>query len=155
MTIIKGYADLFLKQVIGKMTEKQEVYMKKIFQSTESLIELVNNILDISKIEAGRIEIILADVNVHSAITKCVDDFQDMFAEKKVALLLTDSIDFDIIKTDESKFRLVLSNLLSNAYKFTPVGGKVEVKAWNDEKYLHVRVYRERYPERSDRTRIR
>lgn len=93
--------------------------MQKIYDNTESLIELVNNILDISKIEAGRFEIIRNNFRISESIKKCIDNFETLYTEKGISLILTNTYTEDIIYTDESKFILICNNLLSNAYKFT------------------------------------
>jgi two-component system chemotaxis sensor kinase CheA len=93
--------------------------MKKIYDSTESLIDLVNNILDLSKIEAGRMEKIISPVNISELTRKCKEDFMGIYTEKNIQLLLTDRASIHILSTDESKVRMILINLLSNAYKFT------------------------------------
>lgn len=119
MTIIKGYADLFMKNTFGPMTDDELRYMKKIYDNTESLIEFVNNLLDISKIEAGKMDIKFESIDPVSVIKDCIDDFSDIYHEKNIGIHLTDESSQDIIKTDKSKLYLILSNLLSNAYKFT------------------------------------
>lgn len=114
--------------------------MQKIFNNTESLIELVNNILDISKIEAGRFEILWEEVNIKDIIEKCVENFENLYREKGIALILTDSSKIDTITTDQSKFILVCNNLLSNAYKFTEAGGRVEIKVFIEAECLFVKI---------------
>lgn len=141
MTIIKWYADLFLKNTFWPLSEDEARYMNKIYDNTESLIELVNNILDISKIEAWRMEKIVKKVDPHALLKKCVDNFTNMYEEKKIGLYLTDEVRVNIMETDESKVYLVLTNLLSNAYKFTPARGEVHVKSWEESGFLHVEVH--------------
>lgn len=141
MTIIKGYADLFLTGTLWQLTQEESRYMKKIYESTSSLIDLVNNILDISKIEAGRMEITLSDIHPDDVIKKCMDDFQSIYQEKNITLRLTNLLRSDIIlHTDEGKLRLILTNLLSNAYKFTLPWWTVDMKVWTKDKFLHVSV---------------
>jgi two-component system, chemotaxis family, sensor kinase CheA len=94
--------------------------MQKIYNNTDSLIELVNNILDISKIEAGRFEIIKKEIPIIDTIGKCVDNFRTLYAEKGIALVLTNNTTLSTLYTDESKYTLICNNILSNAYKFTP-----------------------------------
>lgn len=140
MTIIKGYSDLFLNNAFWSLSPEARSYMQKIFNNTESLIELVNNILDISKIEAGRFEILWEEVNIKDIIEKCVENFENLYREKGIALILTDSSKIDTITTDQSKFILVCNNLLSNAYKFTEAGGRVEIKVFIEAECLFVKI---------------
>lgn len=104
------------------MNGDQKKYMKKIFDSTEWLIDLVNNILDISKIEAGRMEIHTAQMPILDTIQSTMENFTSLCKEKGILLDLTQNIISDTMSTDISKFQLVLTNLLSNAYKFTLPG---------------------------------
>lgn len=140
MTIIKGYADLFLKNTLWPLTENQSRYMKKIFESTEWLIDLVNNILDISKIEAWRMEIHKSQIALDEVINSSMESFLKICEEKWVSLQFINSLTENIIESDESKFRLILTNLLSNAYKFTPSGGSIIIKAINKMNELHISV---------------
>ena len=114
--------------------------MQKIFDNTESLIELVNNILDISKIEAGRFEILWQEVNIKDVIQKCVENFENLYREKGITLILTDVSEIDTITTDRSKFILICNNILSNAYKFTEKEGTVEFKVFVEASCLFVKV---------------
>jgi signal transduction histidine kinase len=75
--------------------------MKKIYDSTESLIDLVNNILDLSKIEAGRMEKVITPVDIHALVVKCKGDFEGIYSEKNIQLLLTDNAPTSILPTDE------------------------------------------------------
>ncbi|GAB0174693.1 MAG: hypothetical protein HHAS10_05720 [Candidatus Altimarinota bacterium] len=140
MTIIKGYADLFLQNTLGPMTENQSRYMEKIFENTEGLIELVNNILDISKIEAGRMEISLGDMKVQEVINSALEGFQKLCEEKGITLKLNNELTVDIIHSDEQKFRLIITNLLSNAYKFTQSGGFITVVVSNTKKQIQISI---------------
>ncbi|MBP9812733.1 hypothetical protein KBC86_05085, partial [Candidatus Gracilibacteria bacterium] len=140
MTIIKGYADLFLQNTLGPMTENQSRYMKKIFESTEGLIELVNNILDISKIEAGRMEVKIGKVVIRDVVHTSLEGFYKICEEKGIVIELEDNLQVEEMNTDEQKFRLILTNLLSNAYKFTQTGGVIRVSLSNTKKLLTISI---------------
>lgn len=140
MTIIKGYADLFLQNTLGPMTENQSRYMKKIFESTEWLIELVNNILDISKIEAWRMEIKMSKIVLRDVLHSTLEGFYKICEEKGIAIHLEDTVNINEIETDEQKFRLILTNLLSNAYKFTQSWWSIQVRINNTKKMLEVSI---------------
>lgn len=140
MTIIKGYADLFLQNALWPISDQMRAYMEKIFNSSESLIQLVNNILDISKIEAWRFEIIKSDIDIVWVVSKCIDNFKTLYEDKWITLVLTNKTNFHTINTDESKVILLCNNLLSNAYKFTSSGGQVELKVFDEAGFLHISV---------------
>lgn len=140
MTIIKGYADLFLKDTLWPLNVNEKQYMKKIYDSTESLINMVNNILDISKIEAWRMKLNISTINIHNLIEKCINDFESMFSEKNIALTLNDTSTLQMIDTDDEKFRLIMNNLLSNACKFTLSWWKVDITLSEKWSSLLIRV---------------
>lgn len=140
MTIIKGYSDLFLRDTFWSLSPDARSYMQKIYDNTESLIELVNNILDISKIEAGRFELLYEEVNIRELIQLSVENFETLYREKWIALILTNECQINTIRTDKSKFILICNNLLSNAYKFTDTGGKVEVHVTDGNNILTIQV---------------
>jgi signal transduction histidine kinase len=132
MTIVKGYSDMFLKDSFGTLSVDARRYMQKIYDSTESLIDLVNNILDISKIEAGRFEIVFTDVDIGVVVAKCRENFSTLYKEKNIELTLSDTSEKRILSTDASKLALICNNLLSNAYKFTKPGGKVSIEVFDE-----------------------
>ncbi len=140
MTIIKWYADLFLKDTLWPLNESEKQYMKKIYDSTESLISMVNNILDISKIEAWRMRLNISSVNIHELIGKCINDFESMYTEKGIVLNLEDISSLEMIDTDDEKFRLIMNNLLSNACKFTLAWGKVNIEVSRKGSTLLIRI---------------
>lgn len=140
MTIIKWYADLFLKDTLWPLNTNEKQYMKKIYDSTESLINMVNNILDISKIEAWRMRLSISTVDIHELISKCINDFDSMYDEKHIALTLEDTSSLGMIDTDDEKFRLIMNNLLSNACKFTLAWGKVDIRVSKKESTLSICV---------------
>lgn len=140
MTIIKWYADLFLQSTLGPMTENQSRYMKKIFESTEWLIELVNNILDISKIEAWRMEIKITEINIREIIHTSLEGFHKICEEKDIKIELVDTLKIETLRTDEQKFRLILTNLLSNAYKFSQPWWVITVNISNTKKMLKISI---------------
>jgi PAS domain S-box-containing protein len=125
-----GFAEVLEDQYYGTLNEKQKEYVKDIHISGKHLLNLINDILDLSKVEAGKMELELGDVSIfellHSSIT--------MFKEKamKHSIKLTADIEPDAdmtIQADERKMKQIVFNLLSNAMKFTPDGGSVRVSA--------------------------
>lgn len=127
---IIGFTEVLQDEMFGRLTEKQREYLGFVEKSSRHLLALINDILDISKIEAGKMEMEYSTINMHTL----VDDSLIMIKEKahKHSILLITSIspDADIsIRADERKLKQILYNLLSNAVKFTPDGGKISVTA--------------------------
>jgi len=123
MNSIIGYSDLLLDGVDGVINEEQEKSLGKITDNAKHLLQLINNLLDLSKIESGKIEIEAVQFNLKGLIDSVVSFFKGMITKKGLTL------DFDIEKNlplvcgDEDKIKHVLINLLNNAIKFTHEGG--------------------------------
>jgi signal transduction histidine kinase/putative methionine-R-sulfoxide reductase with GAF domain len=129
LNAIIGFSDVLLQGMFGEMTDKQTEYLKDILASGQHLLSLINDILDLSKIEAGRTELDLADGHLPSAI----DDALLLMRERagRHGLTLERHVDERLgeIHADQRKVKQVLLNLLSNAVKFTPDGGRIDVRA--------------------------
>lgn len=126
---IIGFTELVVDRNVGDLNETQEEYLNDVLSSGKHLLSLINDILDLSKIEAGKMELQLSDVNVRDVLNKGIA----MVKEKALKHNIQVSLDVDgipeIIRADERKIRQVLYNLLSNAVKFTPDGGRVSIDA--------------------------
>src|SRR4030095_15874369 len=100
-----------------------------IYASGQHLLSLINDILDLSKIEAGRMELELTDVNLPATLDNALTLVRERAGRRGIALGLSVDERLEQIRTDERKIRQVVLNLLSNAIKFTPEGGRIEVRA--------------------------
>jgi signal transduction histidine kinase len=129
LNAIIGFSDVLLQGMFGEMTEKQTEYLQDILASGQHLLSLINDILDLSKIEAGRMDLDLADFHLPSAI----DDALLLMRERagRRGITLERHVDERVgeIRADQRKVKQVLLNLLSNAVKFTPEGGRIDVRA--------------------------
>jgi signal transduction histidine kinase len=115
--------------MFGEMNDKQGEYIKDIHESGKHLLSLINDILDLSKIEAGRMELDLSKFDVPSAIGNALTLMRERASRQFVTLRSAVEDGVGEITADERKFKQILLNLLSNAVKFTPEGGKVDVRA--------------------------
>lgn len=122
---ILGFANLLLQQVAGDLTERQSKYTQIIAESGQHLLQLINDILDLAKIESGKAELELQPVEVADLCTQCLEMVQHRADKKR--LVLSQEIDQHLgqINLDERRVRQMLINLLSNAVKFTPEGGQI------------------------------
>ncbi len=139
LTSIKGYSyELTKSETIGPQ-DKQ--YAQKVYKSSERLANLVNDMLDVSRIESGRIEIKLEKLPVDKIIADCLNDLSTKAIEKQIKLSIykPDAKPF-ISLTDNDKLIQVLMNLVGNAIKFTPNGGKVIVGLQRGKEMLQVNV---------------
>jgi signal transduction histidine kinase len=115
--------------MFGELNEKQEEYLKDIYASGQHLLSLINDILDLSKIEAGRMELELTDFNLPATLDNALTLVRERASRRGIALGLTVDERLEQIRADERKVRQLVLNLLSNAIKFTPEGGRIDVRA--------------------------
>jgi signal transduction histidine kinase len=126
--------------MFGNVNEKQTEYLRDILASGQHLLSLINDILDLSKIEAGRMELELSDFHVPTAIENALTLMRERASRHGITLSHVLDERLGEIRGDERKFKQILLNLLSNAVKFTPSGGKVEVRARLADSMVEVAV---------------
>lgn len=124
LTAIKGYASMVLEGIYGEVPLKVRGTVEKIFESAQRLIYIVNDILDVSRIEQGRLQLAFEEIKVLNVLEGAVEELKSIAEKNGVALELVASIeDAEIkIKADASKMRQVFVNLIDNAIKYTPAG---------------------------------
>jgi signal transduction histidine kinase len=127
LNAIIGFSEVLTERMFGQLNEKQAEYLRDIYASGQHLLSLINDILDLSKIEAGRMELELADFDLPSAIDNALILVRERAGRRGITL--GHSVDewLGSIRGDERKVKQVLLNLLSNALKFTPEGGRIDV----------------------------
>jgi signal transduction histidine kinase len=129
LNAIIGFSEVLGERMFGELNEKQEEYLKDIHASGQHLLSLINDILDLSKIEAGRMELELMDFNLPATLDNALTLVRERAGRRGIALGLTIDERLEQIRADERKVRQVVLNLLSNAIKFTPEGGRIDVRA--------------------------
>ncbi|MCH8091656.1 MAG: PAS domain S-box protein [Proteobacteria bacterium] len=127
LNAIIGFSEMLTRSFFGKLNEKQAEYVNDIHFSGSHLLKLINDILDISKIEAGHSELREEEVRIREVVESCANLVRPKAQESRVSLAVRRVSPMDILYADERKLKQVLINLLSNAIKFTPPGGSVEV----------------------------
>ena len=126
---IIGFSEMLADQVFGELNPKQLKYVNNILTSGKHLLQLINDILDLSKVEAGRMQLELARFEVAKTITDVLNVVKALASKKGVRLMHSVEHDLPPLYADQAKFKQVLYNLLSNAIKFTPEGGEVRIRA--------------------------
>jgi signal transduction histidine kinase len=129
LNAIIGFSEVLTDRMFGELNEKQEEYLKDIYASGTHLLSLINDILDLSKIEAGRMELELTDFDLPTALGNALTLVRERAGRRSIALHTSIDNRLGEIQGDERKIRQVVLNLLSNAIKFTPEGGRIEVAA--------------------------
>jgi signal transduction histidine kinase len=141
LTAIKGAVDLMLREMAGPLTEKQIHYLTRLRSNTQHLAGLINDLLDLAKIESGRIEVKSSRVPLSGLVHEVVEALRPVATEKVIALEATLREPSILVWGDRDKINQVLTNLIGNAIKFTPVQGRVTVSASrNGEENVQVSV---------------
>src|SRR5262249_36188779 len=126
--------------LFGELNEKQEDYLKDIHSSGRHLLSLINDILDLSKVEAGRMELDLSTFDLRQAISNAMTLIRERAQRHGINLGLEADPALNEIVADERKLKQILVNLLTNAVKFTPDGGSVVVRAGRDADNIVIAV---------------
>ncbi|NHM27745.1 hypothetical protein G7K71_12300 [Desulfofundulus sp. TPOSR] len=129
LNAIIGFAQVLQKQYYGPLTEKQSTYVEYILTSGQHLLSLINDILDLSKIEAGKMELDLSPVSIHEVIQNSLLMVRERAKRHGITLSWQVAEDVPQVTADERKMKQIIYNLLTNAVKFTPEGGSVRVTA--------------------------
>jgi GAF domain-containing protein len=140
LNAIIGFSEVLAEKMFGELNEKQEEYLKDIYASGNHLLSLINDILDLSKIEAGRMELELSDFHLPTALDSALTLVRERAGRRGIALQMNVDNRLGQIQADERKVRQVVLNLLSNAIKFTPEGGRIEVRAAPRDGFVEVSV---------------
>ncbi|WP_340820086.1 ATP-binding protein [Methanolobus sp. WCC4] len=126
---IIGFSDMLLLQSFGVINEKQERYLGNISNSGKHLLTLINDILDLSKIEAGMMDLNAEEVSVTDLVDEVVGTVSSLASRKDLSLTSNIDTELTLIEVDRNKIKQVLLNLLGNAIKFTPEKGSITVEA--------------------------
>ena len=129
LNAVIGFSEVLSERMFGELNEKQDEYVKDIHASGQHLLSLINDILDLSKIEAGKMELELSDFDLPMTIDNALMLIRERAGRRSIALNTAVGERVGQVHADERKIRQVLLNLLSNAIKFTPEGGRIEVEA--------------------------
>ena len=127
LNAIIGFSQVLRERLFGEVNAKQEEYLDDILSSGNHLLDLINDVLDLSKVEAGQVELEVAPLALREALERGVVMVRESALKRGQHLSLELSQDVDLVDGDERRLRQVIYNLLSNAVKFTPEGGDIVV----------------------------
>lgn len=133
---INALSQILIMQAKGKLSDDENIYLKVIERNGKRLLSLINDILDLSKIEAGKMNILKQAVSISSIITITKENLQTIAENKGISINIDIPVDLPIIETDESKFNQVITNVVSNAVKFTEKGSVTITASYNKENAL-------------------
>ncbi len=126
---INGFSEVLFDETFGPLNEKQSQYVSNVLASGRHLLLLINQILDMSKVEAGKMKLSLSRVSTVGLLKEIAMLVADMVSKKKLQMLLEIADDLPDLEADELKIKEIIYNLLSNAVKFTPENGKIGMRA--------------------------
>src|SRR5712692_5617890 len=139
LNAVLGFSDLLADERYGPLNDRQQRYVTHIHTGGTHLLKLITDILDLSKIEAGRMEIVCEDVSIASAFAEVLSALQPLTDKKSQALL--QQVEPNIhVHADAMRFKQVLMNLAGNAIKFTPESGRIELGARQVDEQVRVEV---------------
>jgi signal transduction histidine kinase len=136
---IIGFSKVLLNRLDGELTERQEAYIRSVHNSSRHLLELINGILDFSRIEAGKFEMRPEKVDVLSLVDECIESSLPLIRDKRLKLEKDVPLDVPEVSADRTRIKQVLLNLMSNAIKFT-AAGRILVQVRREPEALHVSV---------------
>lgn len=129
MTSIRGYADLLLMGAMGQANEAQTKLLKTIRSNVDRMNRLVSDLSDVSRIEAGHLHLETSAVSIEEVIEDVMESTQGQIEEKKQTITVDVPDDLPLVWGDRTRLVQILTNLISNAYKYTPQEGKITVRA--------------------------
>jgi signal transduction histidine kinase len=140
LTSILGFSSILKQQIFGTLNLKQEIYMQQIHRSGQHLLALINDILDLSKIEAGQMILEKSHLTVRSMCEEAIALVQSQAKARDIQIKLTIVAPIKFLYADELRVRQMLLNLLSNAIKFSPESGIIRVKVSREGVCVHLAV---------------
>jgi len=130
LNAIIGFSEVLLERMFGGLNERQDDYLRDIWSSGKHLLELLNDILDLSKIEAGQMVLNRSEFAFRESLEYCLSMVRERALQQRILLSLEVDPEVGLLDADRLRFRQVVLNLLSNAVKFTPDGGRVDVRSF-------------------------
>ena len=141
MTSIKGYADLLMMGAVGEMTADQRNFLAIIRNNADRLTDLVNDLLNISRIESGRVELALKAIRIEKTIGQVITTLEPRAKDKGLVLRQDVPPDLPNVLADPARVVQILTNLVANACQYTPTGGEVVVSARAHGDEVHISVH--------------
>lgn len=142
LNAIIGFSEILEDQWFGEMNDRQLHYVSHVLSSARHLLRLVSDILDLAKVESGKLDIAITEINIAKLLKESIDSFMPEASDQKLSLILEVSRDIEgmSIQVDELKLKQILFNLISNAIKFTPGGGQIVVRATANDDEVQISV---------------
>jgi signal transduction histidine kinase len=140
LNAIIGFSQVLRQRLFGDLNDKQAEYLDDILSSGNHLLSLINDVLDLSKVEAGQVELEIAPFSLREALERGVVMVRERATRNGIEISMQLAPDADLVEGDERRVRQVIFNLLSNAVKFTPEGGSIVVATAQFDREVRVSV---------------
>jgi signal transduction histidine kinase len=140
LNAIIGFSEVLQEQMFGELNERQLAYVNDVLEAGKHLLSLINDVLDLAKIEAGRMDLELSQVAIPDVLRSAVSLYGERASREGVELSLATELEEITITADERRVRQVVLNLISNAVKFTPHDGRVDISAHVEDGHVEVAV---------------
>jgi signal transduction histidine kinase len=141
LNVILGSVELLQEEIYGPLCERQQRALGTVDQSGRQLLSLINDILDLAKMEAGKLDFAFDMVAVSDTCTQCMRMIRPQAESKGLSIKLEIDADLGMISSDQQRLRQILLNLLSNAVKFTPEGGSIGLRAKKADGFVELTVW--------------
>jgi PAS domain S-box-containing protein len=138
LTSITGYVDLMLEGEVGELSQEQREFLEIVGNNAQRLVALINDLLDISRIESGRLGLKLRPVDLSRLVYGVVASFRPLMESKRQRLMISLPEYLPTIMGDQDRVTQILTNLLSNAHKYTPAGGAIRVAAERQGRQIRI-----------------
>jgi two-component system, cell cycle sensor histidine kinase PleC len=138
---INGFSEVLYDEVFGPLNEKQKQYVQNVLSSGQHLLLLINQILDMAKVEAGKMKLALSNLPTKNVLNEISTLVADLAGKKKIEMTIDIADDLPDIEADELKVKEIVLNLLSNADKFTREEGKIGMRARRGDAEIEVEVW--------------
>jgi signal transduction histidine kinase len=140
LNAIIGFSEVLHEQMFGELNERQLAYVKDVLEAGKHLLSLINDVLDLAKIEAGKMELELSEVSIPEVLRNAISMHSERASRGGFELSLTMEPEEITISADGRRVRQIVFNLVSNAVKFTPADGRVDVSAKRDDGEVEIAV---------------
>jgi PAS domain S-box-containing protein len=140
LNAIIGFSEFMLKADSEGLTKNHIEYLERIYSAGQHLLSLINDILDLSRIEAGKMELFAENIDLPGTLEYCMTMFREKARNHRIKMTLAADEAPKIIRADLRKLKQIIINLLSNALKFTPDGGEIHVSASQNDGYVQISV---------------
>jgi len=140
LNTIIGFSDVLDQQLFGDLNKRQHAYAKGIQDTAQGMVSVMNNILDLATIEAGRMQLEIAEFDIHGILMATLNLVEGARKEKKLKLEFDCPPDIGTMTADEHRIQQIIFNLLMNAVHYTPERGLISLQAWRDAKNLSLKI---------------